>query len=111
MSQPTTTRPAVLVARAIFPDIVEQLSRHFDVEANPDDALWPREELARRLRGKLGVFTTGSERIDAALLAQCPDLRICANMAVGYNNFDLPAMTAAGVLATNAPGVLTETTA
>jgi len=111
MSQPTTTRPAVLVARAIFPDIVEQLSRHFDVEANPDDALWPREELVRRLQGKQGVFTTGSERIDAALLAQCPGLRICANMAVGYNNFDLPAMTAAGVLATNAPGVLTETTA
>ena len=111
MSQPVTTRPAVLVARAIFPDIIEQLSRHFDVEANPDDALWPREELVRRLRGKQGVFTTGSERIDAALLAQCPGLRICANMAVGYNNFDLPAMTAAGVLATNAPGVLTETTA
>ena len=111
MSQPVTTRPAVLVARAIFPDIIEQLSRHFDVEANPDDALWPREELVRRLQGKQGVFTTGSERIDAALLAQCPDLRICANMAVGYNNFDLPAMTAAGVLATNAPGVLTETTA
>ena len=111
MSQPVTTRPAVLVARAIFPDIIEQLSRHFDVEANPDDALWPREELVRRLQGKQGVFTTGSERIDAALLAQCPGLRICANMAVGYNNFDLPAMTAAGVLATNAPGVLTETTA
>ncbi|MBN8557889.1 MAG: D-glycerate dehydrogenase [Proteobacteria bacterium] len=111
MNPPVTTRPAVLVARAIFPDIVEQLSRHFDVEANPDDALWPREELVRRLQGKQGVFTTGSERIDAALLAQCPGLRICANMAVGYNNFDLPAMTAAGVLATNAPGVLTETTA
>ena len=111
MSQPVTTRPAVLVARAIFPDIIEQLSRHFDVEANPDNALWPREELVRRLQGKQGVFTTGSERIDAALLAQCPGLRICANMAVGYNNFDLPAMTAAGVLATNAPGVLTETTA
>ena len=111
MSQPVTTRPAVLVARAIFPDIIEQLSRHCDVEANPDDALWPREELVRRLQGKQGVFTTGSERIDAALLAQCPGLRICANMAVGYNNFDLPAMTAAGVLGTNAPGVLTETTA
>ncbi|HNI85340.1 MAG TPA: D-glycerate dehydrogenase, partial [Ottowia sp.] len=67
--------------------------------------------LVRRLQGKQGVFTTGGERIDAELLAACPGLRICANMAVGYNNFDLPAMTAAGVLATNAPGVLTETTA
>lgn len=61
--------------------------------------------------GVQGVFTTGGERIDAALLAACPELRICANMAAGYNNFDVPAMTAAGVLATNAPGVLTDTTA
>ena len=51
------------------------------------------------------------ERIDAALLATCPQLKICANMAVGYNNFDLDAMSTAGVLATNTPDVLTETTA
>jgi gluconate 2-dehydrogenase len=63
------------------------------------------------LQGKQGVFTTGSERIDAGVLSACPSLKICANMAVGYNNFDLDAMTAAGVLATNAPDVLTETTA
>jgi gluconate 2-dehydrogenase len=44
-------------------------------------------------------------------LAACPELKICANMTVGYNNFDVPAMTAAGVIATNAPDVLTETTA
>jgi gluconate 2-dehydrogenase len=54
---------------------------------------------------------TGSERVNAELLAQCPQLRLCANMSVGYNNFDLAAMTAAGVLGTNAPDVLTETTA
>lgn len=104
-------RPAVLVARAIFPEVIDRLSQHFEVEANPADELWPRAELIRRLAGKQGVFTTGSERIDAELLAQCPGLRICANMAVGYNNFDLAAMSAAGVLGTNAPDVLTETTA
>ena len=107
----TAARPHVLIARAVFPEVVDKLRQHFEVEANAADDIWPREELIRRLQGKQGVFTTGSERIDAALLAQCPGLRICANMAVGYNNFDLPAMTAAGVLATNAPGVLTETTA
>jgi gluconate 2-dehydrogenase len=58
-----------------------------------------------------GALTFGVERIDEALLKQCPDLKICANMTVGYNNFDLNAMTAAGVLATNAPDVLTQTTA
>jgi glyoxylate/hydroxypyruvate/2-ketogluconate reductase len=105
------TKKSVLVARAVFPEILVRLAQHFEVASNQDDVIWPREEFARRLAGKAGVFTTGGERIDAALLASCPDLKICANMAVGYNNFDVPAMTAAGVLATNAPDVLTETTA
>ncbi|MDO5693193.1 MAG: D-glycerate dehydrogenase [Pseudomonadota bacterium] len=105
------SRPRILIARAVFPEIVDRLALHFEVEANAPDDIWPRAEFIRRLQGKQGVFTTGGERIDAELLAACPDLRICANMAVGYNNFDVPAMTAAGVLATNAPGVLTETTA
>jgi gluconate 2-dehydrogenase len=108
---PPAARPAVLIARAIFPEVVDKLAAHFEVEANQADQPWPPAELIRRLQGKQGVFTTGGERIDAALLQACPDLRICANMAVGYNNFDVPAMTAAGVLAANAPGVLTETTA
>ena len=105
------SKPSILVTRAIFPQVIDRLSAHFEVEANPADDLWDRAELLRRLQGKVGVFTTGVERMDAALLAQCPDLKICANMTVGYNNFDLDAMTAAGVLGTNAPDVLTETTA
>ncbi len=105
------TRPRILVARAIFPDVVDRLARHFDVEANPEDAIWSPEELARRLADKDGALTTGSQRIDAALVAACPHLRIVANMAVGYNNFDVDALTAAGVQATNTPDVLTETTA
>ena len=104
-------KPAILVTRAIFPDLLQRLSEHFAVEANQDDILWSRDELLLRLRGKVGVFTTGVERIDAALLAACPTLKICANMTVGYNNFDLEAMTAAAVVGTNAPDVLTETTA
>lgn len=108
---PTSAKPRVLISRAIFPQVVDRLASHFDVESNQADELWSPQDIARRLQGKQGALTTGSERVDAALLAQCPALKICANMAVGYNNFDLPAMTAAGVLATNAPGVLTETTA
>ncbi len=106
-----SSKPRILLTRAIFPQVLERLSAHFEVEANPADDLWDRSELLRRLQGKVGVFTTGVERIDAALLAQCPELKICANMTVGYNNFDLEAMTAAGVVGTNAPDVLTETTA
>ncbi len=105
------TKPAILIARAIFPEVLEQLSQHFAVESNQDDVIWSAEELAQHLQGKVGVFMTGSERVNADLLAQCPQLKLCANMSVGYNNFDLSAMTAAGVLGTNAPDVLTETTA
>ncbi|WHZ12114.1 MAG: D-glycerate dehydrogenase [Burkholderiaceae bacterium] len=105
------SKPRILIARAIFPDIALRLSRHFEVEANPADEVWPQQRLIERLQDKQGAFTTGTERIDAGLLAACPELRICANMAVGFNNFDLDAMTARGVLATNAPDVLTETTA
>jgi glyoxylate/hydroxypyruvate/2-ketogluconate reductase len=104
-------KPAILVARAVFPEVITKLQAHFDVEHNQDDQAWSRDQLVAKLKGKVGAFTTGGERIDPALLAACPDLRICANMAVGFNNFDLPAMTAAKVLGTNTPDVLTETTA
>ena len=104
-------KPAVLVARAVFPDVVERLSVHFEVDDNPNDAVFSPAELTRQLQGKVGAFTTGSERIDADLLAANPQLRVVANMAVGYNNFDVPACTARGVLCTNTPDVLTETTA
>jgi gluconate 2-dehydrogenase len=105
------SKPKVLVARAVFPETITKLQQHFEVEANPSDAIWSPDELVQRLQGKVGAFTTGSERIDAKVLQACPDLRVCANMAVGFNNFDVKAMTAGGVLATNTPDVLTETTA
>jgi gluconate 2-dehydrogenase len=105
------TKPHILVARAIFPETLARLAQHFEVEANPDDTIWTKAQLIEHLQGKVGAFTTGSERVDAEVLAACPQLRIVANMAVGYNNFDVDAMTAAGVLGTNAPDVLTETTA
>ena len=105
------SKPYILIARAVFPEIIARLEQHFEVESNQPDETWTKAELIRRLQGKAGAFTTGGDRIDADVLAACPDLKICANMAVGYNNFDLDAMTAAGVLATNAPDVLTETTA
>jgi gluconate 2-dehydrogenase len=107
----TTYRPRVLVARRVFPETVERLRAHFDVEDNPSDTIFTREELIAHLQGKAGAFTTGSERVDAAVLDACPGLRVVANMAVGYNNLDIEAFNTRGVLATNTPDVLTETTA
>lgn len=106
-----SARVKVLVTRPVFEQVLERLAQHFDVHSNQADEPWSRAELTQRLQGCWGLYTTAAERVDAALLAACPQLRICANMAVGYNNFDLPAMSAAGVLATNTPDVLTETTA
>ena len=105
------SKQKILVARAVFPEVVARLEQHFEVESNQSDETWSQAQLIEHLRGKSGAFTTGGNRIDAQVLAACPDLKICANMAVGYNNFDIDAMTAAGVLATNTPDVLTETTA
>ena len=105
------SRPAILVARAVFADITERLRLHFVVEDNAQDAVWSAEQLTRRLQGKAGAFITGGERVDATVLQACPDLRVVCNMAVGYNNIDVPACTARGVLVTNTPNVLTETTA
>ena len=107
----SAAREAVLVARHVFPDVVVRLRQHFDVEANEEAVDWPQAELIRRLQGKAGVFVAATERIDAGLLDACPDLRVVSSMAVGYNNIDVPACTARGVLVTNAPDVLTETTA
>lgn len=105
------SKPRVLVARQTFEDAIARLREHFEVEVNEDDSVWPQAELIRRLQGMQGVYITGSEKIDATLLDACPALRAICSMAVGYNNIDVPACTARGVLVSNAPDVLTETTA
>jgi len=82
-----------------------------EVDSNPDDAVLSAAELVRRLQGKRGVMSTGTERIDAAVLDACPALKAVCNVGVGYNNIDVEACTARGIVVTNTPDVLTETTA
>jgi gluconate 2-dehydrogenase len=105
------SRERVLVARNVFPSVIARLEAHFEVDANPGDKVFSAAELARRLQDKAGLYATGSERVDAALLDACPRLRAVCNMAVGYNNIDVDACTARGIVVTNTPDVLTETTA
>jgi gluconate 2-dehydrogenase len=102
----------ILVTRATFDEVVEKLRERFEVEENQkDDAPWGADELRRRLADKDGVLPTGSDRIDAALLDAAPRLKAVCNIAVGYNNIDLAACSERGIVATNTPGVLDETTA
>lgn len=107
----TAMKPSVLVTRAIFPDVIERLSQYFDVDANQEDLVLDAASLRTRLAGKAGVLANAADRIDGGLVAALPQLRAVCNMAVGYNNLDVPALTAVGVVATNTPDVLTETTA
>lgn len=88
------------------------------VAAACDYAIWdreeqpvPREVLLREAAKADGLLTILSERIDAALLDAAPRCRVVANVAVGYDNVDVPELTRRGVLLTNTPSVLTETTA
>lgn len=104
-------KPKILVARAIFPEALARLEESFDVRSNQEDRIFSPKELQKELSGVVGALVAGSERIDANALAHAKDLKIVANISVGYNNFDVPAITAAGVMATNTPDVLTDTTA
>lgn len=105
------TRPRVLVATPTFAEVVDKLRACFDVQANEGEQAWTGADFTARLADKHGVIPSIAQPIDAAVLAQAPHLQIVANMAVGYNNFDLAALRAAGVVGTNTPDVLTETTA
>lgn len=106
-----TTKPKILVARAIFPDALAKLEEKFEVQSNQADDVFSPEQLRKHLAEVKGALVFGSERIDRNTLSDAKDLKIVANISVGYNNFDVPAMTAAGVMATNTPDVLTDTTA
>jgi gluconate 2-dehydrogenase len=104
-------RPRVWVARPLFDDIIDRLREHFDVEAEPEDRSWSAAETGRKLADKDGAVLGVGDRVDAGSLAAAPRLRAIANTGVGYDNLDLAALTAAGVVATNTPDVLTEAVA
>ncbi|MBI1965134.1 MAG: D-glycerate dehydrogenase [Betaproteobacteria bacterium] len=104
-------KPKILVTREVFDETLEFLGRHCEVESNQQDVAFDPETLARRLADKDGVVCSLTDRVDAKLIERCPRLKVVANIAVGYNNIDLPACTARGVMATNTPGVLDDSTA
>lgn len=104
-------KPKVLVTREVFDETLEYVGRYCEVESNQEDVRFDPETLARRLAGKDGVICCLTDRIDAKLLERCPRLKVAANVAVGYNNIDLPACTARKVMVTNTPGVLNDSTA
>jgi lactate dehydrogenase-like 2-hydroxyacid dehydrogenase len=104
-------KPKILVAREVFPEVLERLRQYFEVDDNQMDTVLGIEGLKARLSDKVGALTAATDPVTAEVIAAAPGLKAVCNFAVGYNNIDLAACTRAGVMATNTPGVLDDTTA
>ncbi|MFO7665087.1 MAG: D-glycerate dehydrogenase [Desulfobacterales bacterium] len=104
-------KPKILVTRETFDDVLDYLTGHFEVSSNQSDTPMDSHILAKNLADKFGVMTTLMDRVDAALLSGCSALKAVCNIAVGFNNIDIEACSRAGVMATNTPGVLDDSTA
>jgi gluconate 2-dehydrogenase len=111
MNTGKSMKPKILVTREVFDETLEYLAQHCEVESNQQDVPLTATALAQRLADKDGVMCSLTDRIDGALLGATTRLKVVANIAVGYNNIDVPACTARGVMATNTPGVLDDSTA
>jgi gluconate 2-dehydrogenase len=107
----STAKKKILVARQIFPEGIDRLRSFADIDYHNHHLAMSPQELANRLSLVDGALVTGSERIDAQAISRASNLKVVSNIAVGYNNFDLKALNAKGILATNTPDVLTDTTA
>ncbi len=104
--------PRIFVTRRLPEGAMKVLQDKFDIQCNPHDRVLTREELLSGVQGKDGILPLLTDRIDDEVLdAAGPELKIVANYAVGYNNIDVPACTRRGILVSNTPGVLTDTTA
>ncbi|MEA1996171.1 MAG: D-glycerate dehydrogenase [Gemmatimonadota bacterium] len=101
----------ILVTRKLPGPAVEQMSEEFEVVLNPHDRDLGYDELLGMAAGCAGLLSMLSNRIDEAFMAANPGLKVVSNYAVGYNNIDLHAARKHGIVVTNTPGVLTETTA
>jgi glyoxylate reductase len=104
-------KPRVLSTRPLFPAAQQILNAHCDVDYWTQPERIPKEELFARVKDKEALVCLLTEKVDDELLRAAPKLRIAANVAVGFDNVDVPACTKRGVVATNTPGVLDETTA
>src|SRR6202163_2933378 len=104
-------KPKVLATRPLFPAAQEILNAGCEAEYWTNPERISKEELFRRIKDKEGLVCLLTEKVNLELLSAAPKLRIAANVAVGFDNIDVPARTKRGVVATNTPGVLDETTA
>jgi glyoxylate reductase len=101
----------ILISSALPDEAVKLIPQGFTVEIHKGVDPLPKAELIERLAGRDGLVCQIVDTIDDEVLAAAPALKVVANVAVGYNNIDVPAARRRGVVVTNTPDVLTETTA
>src|SRR5712692_3756919 len=104
-------KPSVLVTKRIYPEAIEYLKKHCEVDYVDNDEGITAEQLKERIRGKQAVVAQLMNRFSADVIDSLDGVKIVANVAVGFDNIDVPAATRKGILVTNTPDVLTETTA
>lgn len=102
----------VYITRRIPEPGIEMIRKEHEVEINPYDRVLTREELLQAVKGKDGILCLLTDKMDAEVFdAAGPQLKVVSNYAVGYDNIDVNEATKRGIVVTNTPGVLTETTA
>lgn len=103
--------PSVLVTKRIYPEAIDYLKQHAEVDyVSTDDGL-TTDELMQRARGKQGIVSQLVDKLTPNVLDRLEGVRVIANVAVGFDNIDVAAATSRRILVTNTPDVLTDTTA
>ena len=105
------SKPTLLSTHPLFEPVCNLLNDHFSLEYWTNPERIPREELLARVADKDGLICLLTEKVNDELLAKAPNLKLAATVSVGFDNIDVAACTRRGVVATNTPGVLDETTA
>jgi len=104
-------KPKIFITRKIPDQAFQLLKKSFDVTGNPENRSLASKEIAAHIKDVQGLYCFLSDRIDREIIGSGPALKAIANYAVGYNNIDSEAAAARGIIVTNTPDVLTETTA
>ena len=104
-------KPKVFVTKRVYPEAIDYLRPHAEVEYNDSAISYPAEELLARLEDKVGAISQLTDKFSAQVMDRCPQLKVIANVAVGFDNIDVQAATERKIAVTNTPDVLTNTTA
>jgi glyoxylate reductase len=106
-----TVRPKILVTKRVFSEAIEFLKQHAEVDYEPTEEGLTPEQLLARSRGKQAIVTQITDSFSREVISQLSGIGVLAHVGVGYDNIDVPAASERGILVTNTPGVLDETTA